>query len=72
MSTSENAKFFEALDTMLIAPVFFFLSFVLNVMMIYGILHTARHPNYLILGCLLFILGYNAFRFGYKKMKGTC
>ncbi len=71
MSTAEDAKYFEAINATLIAPIFFFFSLVLAVMTIYSVLHAAEHANYLVLGCLMFILSYNSFRFG-KKVKGTC
>jgi hypothetical protein len=71
MSTSEDNKYFEIINTTFVAPVFFFLSFVLGVISVYSVLHAAEHPNYLVLGCLMFILAYNSFRFG-KKIKGTC
>jgi hypothetical protein len=71
MSTSEDSKYFDVITATLIAPVFFFLSFVMAVVTVYSVLHAAEHPNYLVLGCLMFILGYNSFRFG-KKLKGTC
>jgi hypothetical protein len=70
MPESEDEKLFEAINATFVAPIFFFLSFVLSVITLYSVLHAALHPNYLVLGCLMFILAYKAFRFG-KKMKGT-
>ena len=70
MPTSEDAKFFDAINTTLIAPIFFFLSFVLGAVTVACVWHAREYPNYLVLGCLMFVLGYNAFRFA-KKMKGV-
>ena len=71
MPTSEDAKFFDAINTTLIAPIFFFLSFVLGAVTIACVWHAREYPNYFVIGCLMFVLGYNAFRFA-RKMKGTC
>jgi uncharacterized membrane protein len=70
MPTSEDAKFFDAINTTLIAPIFFFLSFVLGAVTVACVWHAREYPNYLVIGCLMFVLGYNAFRFA-KKMKGV-
>jgi len=70
MPGSEDEKLFEAINAAFVAPIFFFLSFVLGVITVCSVLYAAQHSNYLVLGCLTFILAYNAFRFG-KKMKGT-
>jgi hypothetical protein len=71
MPTSEDAKFFEAINATLIAPIFLFLSFVLGAITVACVWHAREYPNYLVIGCLMFVLGYNAFRFA-RKMKGTC
>ena len=70
MAPSEDTKFFEAINAALIAPIFFFLSFVLGAVTVACVWHAREYPNYLVLGCLMFVLGYNAFRFA-KKMKGV-
>ena len=70
MSTSEDTKFFEALNATLIAPIFFFLSLVLTAITVVCVWHAREFPNYLVLGCLMFVLGYNSFRFG-KLLKGN-
>jgi hypothetical protein len=71
MPISEDAKFFEAINAALIAPIFFFLSFVLSAVTVACVWHARGYPNYLVIGCFMFVLGYNAFRFA-SKMKGTC
>jgi hypothetical protein len=70
MSTSEDHKYFELISSTFIAPVFFFLALVMAFMVYYSLIHAPRDPHYLVLGCIMFVLGYNAWRFG-MKVRGT-
>lgn len=70
MSTSEDHKYFELISATFIAPVFFFLALVMAFMVYYSLIHAPRDPHYLVLGCVMFVLGYNAWRFG-MKVRGT-
>jgi hypothetical protein len=70
-TSSEDSKYFDIINSTLIAPIFFFLALVMAVVTIYSLLHAAENPKNIVLSCLMFVLGYNSFRFG-KKLKGTC
>jgi uncharacterized membrane protein len=71
MATAEDNKVFEIVNTVLLAPIFFFLALVMFNITVWAVLHAAANPNNLLLGCVVFVLCYNAFRFG-KKLRGAC
>jgi hypothetical protein len=64
MLSPEDKKYFEVLNQTFSAPIFFFLGIVLLLMSFVSITHAPHHGDFIVLGCLLFILGYNALRFG--------
>jgi hypothetical protein len=68
MSTTESyaadVRYFGLIAEHFVAPVFFFLSLVMLAETIYCLAHAGHQPKNLVLGCLSFMLGYNAFRIG--------
>jgi hypothetical protein len=68
-SQRDDVKYFGVLAETFVAPVFFYLSLVMFALTVYCLYHAAHQPKDLVLGCLAFVLGYNACRAG-KKLKG--
>ena len=70
MSTSEDTRVFEAISSHFIAPIFFYLSFVMGCFTIFVVWNAFANPHNLPLGGVAFLLSYNAFIAG-KKLKGN-
>lgn len=60
-------KQFTGLNEKIVAPVFFFLGGVLGYVTVLAVISSvAGEPVYVVVACALFVLAYNAFRFGMK------
>ena len=70
MSTSEDTRIFEAISFHFIAPVFFYLSFVMGCFTVFVVWNAFANPFFLPLGGVAFLLSFNAFMAG-KKLKGN-
>ncbi|HTK84609.1 MAG TPA: hypothetical protein VL625_05930 [Patescibacteria group bacterium] len=68
-SRSDDVRYFGVLSETFVAPIFFYLALVMGALTIYCLMHAGHQPKNLVLGCLSFVLAYNACRAG-KKLKG--
>ena len=63
--TPSDRDYLKVMIGTFVVPVLYFLGIVLFVGTGWAIIHAANNVSNLVLGALLFILGYNAFRFGW-------